>query len=279
MEIKYIVKQDQITVRDFLEQQGYSRTFRKKIRLNDVIFINGVPARNHTLLKSDDVVVVKTEETLNPEFLLNSSPIHVVFEDEYLLIIDKLAGVATQPSHKHLQDNVISMVATYYQTQRINANIHILTRLDYQTTGLMVIAKSGVIQQMLSNRKIMKKYLCDIKGHINPPSGLIDLPIKRVTDYDIRRWVAPDGQQAQTKYQTIEEGQENSRLEVELLTGRTHQIRIHMAYMQHPLLGDNLYDDQVGPLHLHCCEVSFLHPITKRPICINSSPIWINNHI
>jgi 23S rRNA pseudouridine1911/1915/1917 synthase len=120
---------------------------------------------------------------------------------------DKPAGVATQPSHKHPQDNIISMVATYYKNKQINANIHILTRLDYQKTGLMVVAKSGVIQQMLSDRKIVKKYLCDIRGKINPPSGLIDLPIKRVVEYDIRRWVDPDGQKAQTKYQTIEAGQ------------------------------------------------------------------------
>lgn len=279
MEIKYIVKQDQIAVRDFLTQHGYSRTFRKKVRLNDVVFVNGIPARNHTLLKCDDVVVIKTLEALNPEFLLNPTPLAVMFEDEYLLVIDKPAGVATQPSHKHPEDNIISMVATYYQTEQIAANIHILTRLDYQTTGLMVIAKSGIIHQMLSDHKITKHYLCDIKGHFDPPSGLIDLPIKRVVDYDIRRWVAPDGQRALTKYQTIEEGPLNSRLEVELLTGRTHQIRIHMAYLGHPLLGDNLYDNQVAPLHLHCCRVAFLHPITNTPICIESFPNWANSPV
>ena len=121
----------------------------------------------------------------------------------YFLIINKQANLASHPSRKHQVDNIISMIASYYQKNNIKANVHIATRLDYLTTGIMIVAKSGLIHQMMEKTKTTKIYTCKIKGQLNPSSGLIDLPIKRLNPYDIRRWVDKDGLRALTKYHTI----------------------------------------------------------------------------
>jgi 23S rRNA pseudouridine1911/1915/1917 synthase len=215
------------------------------------------------------------DEALNPNFLPSTIDLEVLYGNSYLLIIHKPSGVSSQPSRKHPMDNVISMVAKYYQEQAIQANIHIVTRLDYRTTGIMVIAKSGPLQQMLTEKFVGKKYLCWIVGSLNPLEGMIDYPIESQKTHDIRRWVGPNGQNALTKYRTLLEEKGKSLLEVELLTGRTHQIRVHMAYLGHPVLGDNLYSNQEENLHLHCYEVAFLHPITHEKITITHLPLWL----
>ncbi len=274
MEIKYIVEQDKISLRDFLIQKNFSRTFRKKVRLKDIVFINGVVARNHHLLNRGDQVTIIINETLNAAFIINENELDILYEDDYFLIINKQANLASHPSRKHQVDNIISMIASYYQKNNIKANVHIATRLDYLTTGIMIVAKSGLIHQMMEKTKTTKIYTCKIKGQLNPSSGLIDLPIKRLNPYDIRRWVDKDGLRALTKYHTIASDEAFSIVEAELLTGRTHQIRIHMAYLGHPIVGENLYDFQTGQLHLHCSKVSFIHPINNSLIEIKSKPNW-----
>lgn len=274
MEIKYIVEEDNISLRDFLINKGHSRNFRKKIRLYDVILINGEVGRNHHILHIGDEIIIKVEEELNPDFILNETELDIIFEDEYFLIINKPPYFSTQPSRKHPQDNIISLVAAYYKKQNIKTNIHIITRLDYLTTGLMLIAKNGLIHQIMEKVQITKKYICKIKGQLSPLEGLIDLPIKRIKEYDIRRWVTSDGARSMTKYQTCKIDNNESYLEVELLTGRTHQIRVHMAYLGHPIVGENLYDEQSGPLHLHCTSLFFIHPFTKNEIKVTTKPPW-----
>ncbi len=106
---------------------------------------------------------------------------------------------------------------------------------------------------------------------------MIDYPIESKKTHDIRRWVGSNGQKALTKYRTLLEEKGKSLLEVELLTGRTHQIRVHMAYLGHPVLGDNLYSNQEENLHLHCYEVAFVHPITHEKITITRLPLWLQD--
>ncbi|MFA6627308.1 MAG: RluA family pseudouridine synthase [Bacilli bacterium] len=275
MEIKHIVKQMSITVRDFLETEGYSRNFRKNVRLQDIVFVNGRPVRNHEILHQGDEVIIIPQETLNPVFLSNIRPLEVIYEDEYLLIINKPSGFSTQPSLKHPTDNMISMITSYYHQHHISSNIHVLTRLDYRTTGMMIVAKSGVIHQKMMMQHVTKKYLCWILGTLDPEEGIICLPIHYIKSHDIRRWVDPDGQRALTKYKTLETQPLKSLLEIELLTGRTHQIRVHMAHLGHPVIGDNLYDNQEGDLLLHCYQLTFIHPITNLEINLTNYPEWV----
>ncbi|MDD3191661.1 MAG: RluA family pseudouridine synthase [Bacilli bacterium] len=274
MEIKYIVDQNHITVRDYLEKKGFSRNFRKQVRIHDIVYCNGIPVKNHFILHKNDELIIKQKEEMNPLIALNAQPFTILFEDEYFLIIEKPSGISSQPSKKHPDDNLISMIKHYYQDQAISTNIHIVNRLDYATSGIVIVAKSGFVHHQMNKTFILKKYLCVIEGELTAKEGTISLPIKRMNPINIKRMVSDDGQTAITHYRVIEEINGLSLLEVWLDTGRTHQIRVHFSYLNHPLKGDALYGKAEDQLYLHCCFISFVHPYTNQPITLENRPTW-----
>lgn len=280
MELKYIIECDKILIKDFLELQGFSRRFRRKVRTNDWLFVNGKSAKNYYSLKKGDELVIKIKESLNDEFPINKTPLDVLYEDRYLLIVNKPLGISSQPSRKHFNDNLISMIKNYYLENKIESNIHLVNRLDFSTSGIMIVAKSGLIHQQLSKVEITKKYLCVVQGILENKEGKIELPIKRINLYDIRRWVSDDGKPSLTYYQVLKENDYKSVVEVRLGTGRTHQIRVHFAYLNHPLIGDKLYGDGGNFLYLHCYLIEFVHPITDEKVKVLNYPKWyeeVNN--
>lgn len=274
MELKFIIDEDNIIIKDYLKLLGYSRNFLRKVRVNNCVYVNGELAKNYFTLHKGDELVIKLNEELNEEFVPNTMELDVLYEDNYLLIVNKPVGLASQPSRKHFVDNLISVVTNYYQKKNIKANIHLVNRLDYATSGIVVIAKAGLIHHQLSQGDFTKKYLCLVEGKFAEKEGTIDLPIRRVVDNDIRRWVFPDGKPSLTTYKVIKEFDNCSLLEVEIKTGRTHQIRVHMAYINHPLVGDVLYGHGGEFLYLHCYHLEFIHPIIKEKMNIINYPIW-----
>lgn len=274
MELKYIVDIDNIEVKDFLKLKNCSRNLLKKIRLNDMIFVNGVLVKNYYRLNLNDELVIKIDEYCNDEILPNDVPLEVLYEDEYLLIVLKNQEIASHPSQRHQLDNLLSIVKNYYNKKNINTNMHIVTRLDFSTSGIVIIAKIGLIHYELSKVEIIKKYLCLVHNKFDNLDGEINKPIKRMLEYDIRRCVAEDGKNALTLYKVLKNN-DISLVEVTLKTGRTHQIRVHMASINHPVVGDKLYgllDHE--KLKLHCYYVKFIHPITKEEIEIKNYPSW-----
>ena len=275
MKIKYIVDLDNIQVKEFLKKQGVSRNLLKKVRINDLAYVNGKQVKNFLILKKGDLLEIDYSENLNEDFKVNDIPLDVLYEDEHILIVNKKQDLAIQPSKRHQEDNLISSIKKYYLDHNIDSNIHIVTRLDFSTSGIVLIAKNGYIHHLLNDINYDKKYLCLVHNRFDLLEGCFSDPIRRVEDINIKRWVFPDGKQALTKYKVLGNG-DISLVEATLLTGRTHQIRVHFAYHNHPLVGDKLYGLGDGKLKLHCYYLGFLHPITNKRIEICNYPEWYN---
>lgn len=285
MILKYIISDEKILVKDYLEKIGLSRKLRKKARVEDVIYINNQKAKNYYELHRGDELKLLFDEKINEQILVNNKKINILYEDEYFLIIEKESEMSSQPSKKHPLDNVISCLKQYFIDNNINSNIHLVNRLDYSTSGLMIVAKDGITHFEFSKILIEKKYLCEIKGHINPKKGTINLPIARYDAPSIKRFVSPDGKNSITHYQVINNEEnnylssDNDLVEVTLETGRTHQIRVHFSYLGHPLIGDELYGEKADGLKLHCYYLKFSHPWNNKQIEIKNYPSWIRRNI
>lgn len=274
MILKYVIEEDSILVKEYLEKIGLSRNLRKKVRLQDIIYINGEKAKNYFPLKKGDILELCFHENMNEEIVQNNMPLDIQYEDEYLMIINKPRAISSQPSRKHVFDNIVSVVKNYFVKEGINSNIHLVNRLDYQTSGLMIIAKDGVTHFAFSKVKIEKKYLCEIEGHIEPKQGVIDLPIARYDAPSIKRYVSDTGKPSQTIYKVLKKLENKDLVEVLLETGRTHQIRVHFSYLNHPLIGDELYGRKEDFLRLHCFSLKFNHPWTNKKIEVVNYPKW-----
>ena len=197
----------------------------------------------------------------------------VFYEDEYLLIVNKPAGMLVHPTVKEDGSTLYNYVAHYYKQQGLLHNIHPVSRLDRNTSGLVIFAKEPRIQFLLSQQEVIKKYLGIVTGTLPADSGIIEAPIARKEGSIIERCVSPNGKYARTDYKLISRREHLSLLELQLHTGRTHQIRVHMKHIGHPLPGDFLYNPNYHvikrqALHSHC--LSFEHPITKEPLTFSS---------
>ena len=197
----------------------------------------------------------------------------IVFEDDGILVINKPAGIAVHPSILHYEDSLASGVKYYLENSGIYKKIRPVNRLDLNTSGLIVFAKNEYIQESLirqmKNNDFTKEYLAIVTGTIENRKGKIDAPISRKENSIIERCVSEKGQRAITEYEVIKNSREMSLVKCKLLTGRTHQIRVHMAYIGHSLLGDTLYGKE-SPLikrqALHCYKIAFIHPISHKKI-------------
>lgn len=275
MKLDYQVTKDSI-VKEYLLEIGLSRRFCRKVKLYGKMYINGKQCKNYEMVKKGDIITVEYEEEANDKITSTAYKLDILYEDEHIIIINKPYNLASQPSRLHYTDNVVSYVKKYFEEKGIISNVHIVNRLDYQTSGLMAIAKDGYTHHLLTKEKIItRKYKCIIEGVIEPPFGVINLPIMRKNDIEILREVNPLGKEAITKYQTISQNKHNSLLDIELLTGRTHQIRVHLSYLGHPIVGDKLYGEESERLMLHCYYLSFINPYNGKKVEIVQGPTFI----
>lgn len=188
----------------------------------------------------------------------------VFYEDEYLLIINKPAGMLVHPTVKEDGSTLYNYVARYYEKQGLLHNIHPVSRLDRNTSGLVIFAKEPRIQFLLSKQEVIKKYLAIITGSLPAEKSIIEAPIARKEGSIIERCVSANGKYARTDYSLITRQGPLRLIELQLRTGRTHQIRVHMAHIGCPLYKDNLYGTP-GPQSrhaLHAYYLGFTHPVT-----------------
>lgn len=278
MKLEYICDHDSI-LKEYLKELNLSRRFLKKVKLYGVMMINNEVVKNFYPVKQGDLITLEYNENVNEEIVINNHELDIVYEDSHLLIINKEANLASQPSHKHFENNVVSMVKAHLANNHVETNVHVVNRLDYATSGLMVVAKDGFTHYELNKEKVItRKYYAIIHGIMKEKTGTIDLPIRRECEGSIKRIVASDGKRAITKYHVIKEDKEKnlSLVDVELLTGRTHQIRVHFSTLGYPLVGDALYGEEDERLYLHCYSVSFINPFTKEIINITKDPEFYN---
>ena len=188
----------------------------------------------------------------------------IAYEDDFLLIIDKPAGMLVHPTVSQWDGTLYDLVKDYYAAKGIKADIHPVSRLDKNTSGLVIFAKEPIIQFWLSQQEIVKEYLAIAQGHITEPYGIITAPIARKEGSIIERCVDYErGKEAKTAYTVLGYYGGNTLIKLQLFTGRTHQIRVHMAHLGHPLVDDNLYGTP-GPQSrhaLHAYRLAFKHPV------------------
>ncbi len=255
-----------LMVKDAAKRLRLSGGLWKRIKWNGTVTVNGEDIHNaRTPLKEGDRLLLawSEENDIVPAHL----PISIVYEDETLLVVNKGPGMIIHPTAKGAHDTLVNALAGYYERNQIDAGIHPIYRLDRNTTGLVVVAKSAKGQYDLSRShdQIYREYLALIEGHLEKKSGRIDRPIGRKPGSIVEWMVRGDGKRAVTDYEVLEEFEGYSLLKIHLLTGRTHQIRVHFQSLGHPLLGDDLYGgstEKISRQALHAASVRFRHPAT-----------------
>ena len=260
MKLDYKVEKESI-LKDYLLEIGLSRRFCRRVKLYGKIYLNGKETKNFVNVFPGDIITLEYEEEENEEILSKEANLDIRYEDEHILVINKPEGLTSQPSRLHYEDNVISYVKSYLQKNNISTNVHVVTRLDFQTSGLMIIAKDGHTHYLLTKDNIIeKRYKAIVSGILIEKQGLIDLPIARKDEISILREINISGKKAVTEYKVLKEIKNKSLVEVKLHTGRTHQIRVHFSALGHPLIGDKLYGKEEKRLMLHCYYLRFKNP-------------------
>jgi 23S rRNA pseudouridine1911/1915/1917 synthase len=261
-------------LRDFLRnEQGFSRRILKSLVYDGgSILVNEKEVSLRHVIKSGDMITIKFPEelkgiNLQPEYI----PIDIIYEDEFLMVINKQAGISTLPSLNHPNNTIANGVLYYYEKNNIPYTVHVVTRLDRDTSGLLLIAKHRYSHSILSasqkKGRLNRNYYAIIQGMLQEKQGTIDANIGRKDGSIIERTVRHDGQRAITHYHVLKETTLYSLLSVRLETGRTHQIRVHFSHIDHPLAGDDLYGgkkDVINRQALHCYSLGFEHPQTKE---------------
>lgn len=251
---------------------GLSGTVIRRVKwLEDGILLDSVRVTVGDRVRAGQVLSVVVGDTeVSGAIVPAPGPLDIVYQDQDVLVLNKAPGVAVHPGPGHYSDTVGNFLMDYYKKQGILADFHPVHRLDRGTSGLLLVALHGHAQEVLKGQlhspAFRRVYLAVCEGTPNPPSGVIDAPIGRLDGSVLARTVRPDGQRAVTHYQTLRTVNGRSLVRLELETGRTHQIRVHMAHLCHPLTGDFLYGTEDHALiprpALHAAELSFTHPIT-----------------
>lgn len=244
------------------------------------ITVNGVEQNVRYPLKvGDEVVITFPPEERSAGLTPTYQPLHIVYEDEALLIIDKPAYQSTIPSREHPTNSVANDLCGYFEQQQLQSTAHIVTRLDRDTSGLMCIAKHRhvhhIMSEMQQRGELSRQYEAIVAGHVASNQSII-APIGRKEDSIIERTVCEHGQYAHTDVTVVSyaflQDLPITHVALQLYTGRTHQIRVHMAHIGHPLVGDTLYggSTKLPRQALHCACIQFKHPLTQQPMHFKS---------
>lgn len=261
------------SILDFLKAKGYSSSVIRHLKeTSEGILRNGIWARVHESLSFGDILTIHLTETLSSDQIVpRDLPLTIVYEDEDLLVVNKSAGMPIHPSQGNHENTLANACAFYFQKKGEPFVYRCINRLDRDTTGLLILARhmysASLLSKMVANREIHREYLALATG-LTPESGQIIAPIARAADSTIEREVNFEtGDYACTNYERLDFQNGYSLVRLKLETGRTHQIRVHMKYIGHPLPGDFLYHpdySQIKRQALHSHKLSFTHPITGK---------------
>lgn len=276
--LEYIISSDTnpVTVLDFLKQEGFSRHILSSMKNSsgNCIVLNGERGFGRSVLKEGDRLVVTVPEVESGENIIRTEmDLDILYEDEDILVINKPAGMPVHPSMGNYENTLANGIAWYFSQKGEDFVYRCINRLDRDTTGALILAKNplsaAVLSVQMKKRQIRRTYLALVDG-VLPESGVVDAPIARMEGSVITREVNFEtGESAVTHYERLAVGRYYSLAELHLETGRTHQIRVHMKYIGHPLPGDYLYHPDYRRIQrqpLHSFQLEFTHPITKEPM-------------
>ena len=259
----------------FLQEKGYTEScIRHLTKAESRITVNGIwEFVNKPLQEGDVLETFFVEEESSENIVPVDMELDIVYEDEDILVVNKGADLPVHPTKGHEYRNLANGVMAYYEKQGIPFVFRGINRIDKNTTGLMIIAKNmlsgAILGEDMKKREIRRTYLAVTEGKI-PEKGTIDLPIGRKKDSYVERCIDAEGMPAVTHYERLYDANGHSLAQIHLETGRTHQIRLHMKAIGHPLPGDILYNPNFTVMErqgLHSWRLEFLHPITKESLC------------
>lgn len=276
--INFIAKEQGQLLRDAISLYGISKRALTAIKFDGgEITVNGEERNVRFPLAIGDRIQIKfpiepVSDGLVAEYM---EDLPIIYEDDALIVLNKPASMSTIPSREHPTGSVANFLRGYYEKQCIHSTIHVVTRLDRDTSGLMCIAKHRHIHHLMSEMQkrgeIHREYEAIVHGHVAVDFQSVIQPIGRKDTSIIEREVREDGQFAHTDMTVLKRfystDQEMTHMRYKLYTGRTHQIRVHSAYISHPLVGDSLYGgarEKMAHQALQCVSLQFIHPITHK---------------
>lgn len=258
-------------MKDYLRSLGLSVTLIKEAKYGG-IHLNGEAVTVRATVNSGDKIEIYQKERVSDGIPPMDIPLTILYEDEWLIAVDKPTNMPTHPSKGNNLPTLANAVMGYFGGDFVFRSVN---RLDRDTSGIVIIAKNqfsaGKLSESMKKGLWEKKYHALISGVPSEKCGTIDAPIKRVEEGNIKRCVHPDGKEAITKYQVLQSYGDSSLCSVTLLTGRTHQIRVHFAHIGHPLVSDFLYGERSDKeYYLRCKQIKFPHPITNEILVIEA---------
>lgn len=263
-------------LRDILSSKlSLSRSLVIKLKQQNKIKINGHLAHTNYRIKAGDMVTIDMELAEENKIIPEPIPLDIIYEDTDFLVINKPAGMSTHPSRLGSTGTLANAVTYYQQSQGRNTLFRPINRLDKDTSGLILIGNSqfahqGVFNQ-IKGRSLERRYMALVEGVIEKGRGCIDFPIARQEDNSRQRIIRPDGDPAVTHYEVLERYQAHTLISLRLETGRTHQIRVHLSAIGHPICGDLLYGS-ASPLiarqALHAYKLRFRHPRSGEEVLL-----------
>lgn len=277
MEIRVIENSGIRLDKYLINTQDMSRSKIQKLIEEEYILVNGKSVKSSYIVKEDDIITIDDYEE-NSDILPENIPLDIVYEDEYLLVVNKPSGMVVHPAPGNYTGTLVNALMFHCKNDlsSVNGNIRpgIVHRIDADTSGLLLVAKNDLVHndlaKQISEKSVVRKYICLVHGVIFEDSATIDAPIGR-DEKDRKKMcvTADNSKDAVTHIRVLERYKDATLIECVLETGRTHQIRVHMNYINHPVVNDPVYgynklDDKEFGQMLHAKEIGFIHPITKE---------------
>lgn len=280
--LRFVVneKENGFKLKEYLKitAQLSSRFITKAVK-EDRIRVNNQKLTLAYVLKTGDIIDIKINREEHQDIIPEKIDLNIIYEDEDIIVVDKSNGMVVHPTKRHLNGTLANGLLYYFQEKGSNNIVRLVNRLDMDTSGLILVAKNSYSHMSLSRDMVkdefVKSYLAIVHGNIKDKNGTIDKPIYRVGEGTIKRIIDERGQRSITKYEVVERFNGADLVKLTLLTGRTHQIRVHLSSIGHPIYGDALYGeeekDYITRQALHAYRLEFPHPTTNKIIKLESS--------
>lgn len=280
LQIRVTEELDKVKLRNYLKYHvGLSSRLIKKAAMEKRILVNEEIIKLNYVVKKEDEIKIDLNREESQNITPQNIPINIIYEDEDIIVVDKEPFMVVHPTKSHKEGTLANGVLYHFKVNGEGCIVRLVSRLDMDTSGLVIIAKNQHSHMNLAkdmeNNNIDKIYLAVVHGKLSEKSGKIDLPIGKPSFESIKREVMKEGQTSITHYEVLEEYKDASLVKLKLETGRTHQIRVHLSHIGHPIYGDALYGKEENELiqrqALHAYKLKFLHPKNRNQMNLEAS--------